>query len=100
MGALGVTLVVVGAWVLAAGSAGFVGSIVVQHLRDRRAAKRGAMDRLDPSGVERRVTAEPGVESAASPALALARAASSFTDREMTQVPKEQASTFIAGEVA
>ena len=86
MGELGVTLMVVGAWVLAAGSAGFVGSIVVQHLRGRQAAKRGAKDRLDPSGVERPVTAEPGVESAASPALALARAASSFTDREMTQV--------------
>ena len=86
MGELGVTLIVVGVWVLAAGSAGFVGSIVVKYLRDRQAAKRGAKDRLDPSGVERRVTAEPGVESAASPALALARAASSFTDREMTQV--------------
>ena len=86
MGELGVTLMVVGAWVLAAGSAGFVGSIVVQHLRDRRAAKRGAKDRLDP-GVERHVTAEPGVERAAGPASALALAgASSSTDREMTQV--------------
>ena len=84
---LGVTLMVVGAWVLAAGSAGFVGSIVVQHLRDRQAAKRGAMDRLDPSGVERHVTAEPDVERAAGPASALALAgASSSTDREMTQV--------------
>ena len=84
---LGVTLMVVGAWVLAAGSAGFVGSIVAQRLRDRRAAKRAANDHLDSSGVERRVTAEPGVEPAASAALALARAgASSFTDREMTQV--------------
>ena len=86
MGELGVTLIVVGAWVLAAGSAGFVGSMVVQHLRGRQAAKRGAKDRLDPSGVERPVTAEPGVEPVASPALALARAASSLTDREMTQV--------------
>ena len=60
--------------------------IVVQHLRGRQAAKRGAKDRLDSSGVERPVTAEPGVEPVASPALALARAASSLTDRKMTQV--------------
>ena len=86
MGELGVTLIVVGVWVLAAGSAGFVGSIVVQRLRDRPAAKRAAKDRLDPSGVERPMTAEPGAALSANPALVLARAASSLTDREMTQV--------------
>ena len=81
---LWVALMVVGAWVLAAGSAGFVGSIVVQHLRSRQAAKRGAKDRLDPSGVERPVTAEPGVAPAANPALVLVRASGpAFADREM-----------------
>ena len=83
---LSVTLLVIGAWVLTAGSAGFAGSLLVQRLRDRQAAKRAAKDRLDPSGVERPMTAEPGVEPMTSPALALARAASSLTDREMTQV--------------
>ena len=84
---LWVTLMAVGAWVLAAGSAGFAGSFLVQRLRDRQTARRAAKDRFDPSGVERQLSAEPGVEPAASAALALARAsASSFTDREMTQV--------------
>ena len=87
MGELGVTLMVVGAWVLAAGSAGFAGSFLVQRLRDRQTARRAAKDRLDPSGVERPVIPEPGVEPATSPALAFARAgASSLPDREMTQV--------------
>ena len=84
---LWVTLMAVGAWVLAAGSAGFVGSILVQRLRDRQAAQRIAKDRFGPSAVERLVIPEPGVELATSPALAFARAgASSLPDREMTQV--------------
>ena len=62
---LWVALMVVGAWVLAAGSAGFVGSFLVQRLRDRQVAKRGAKGLVDPSGIERPVTAEPGVAPAA-----------------------------------
>ena len=72
---LEVTLMAIGAWVLAAGAAGFAGSFLVQRLRDRQAAKRGA---------ERHVTAEPGVEPAASPALVLVRASGpAFAELEM-----------------
>ena len=81
---LWVVLMVVGAWVLAAGSAGFVGSFLVQRLRDRQVAKRVAKDRLDPSGVEGPVTAEPGVAPASAPALVLVRASGpALADREM-----------------
>ena len=81
---LWVALMVVGAWVLAAGSAGFVGSFLVQRLRDRQTAKRVAKDLVDPSGVERPVTAEPGVVPASNPALVLVRASGpAFADREM-----------------
>ena len=70
---LWVTLMAFGAWVLAAGSAAFVGSFAVQRLRDHQAAKRSA-----------KVTAEPGVAPAPSPALALVRASGpAFADREM-----------------
>ena len=81
---LWVVLMVVGAWVLAAGSAGFVGSFLAQRLRDRQVAKRVAKDLVDPSGVERPVTAEPGVAPAADPALVSVRASGpAFADREM-----------------
>ena len=81
---LWVTLMVVGAWSLTAGSAGFAGSLLVQRLRDRQAAKRVAEDRLDPSGVERHVTGEPGVTPASDPARVLAPAGGpAFADREM-----------------
>ena len=81
---LWVALMVVGAWVLAAGSAGFVGSFLVQRLRDRQTAKRVAKGLVDPSGVERPVTAEPGVVPASNPALVLVRASGpAFADREV-----------------
>ena len=81
---LWVTLLVIGAWVLTAGSAGFAGSLLVQRLSGRQAAKRDAKDRLDPSGVERPVTAEPGAAPAANPALVLVRAGGpAFADREL-----------------
>ena len=71
---LWVVLMVAGAWVLAAGSAGFVGSFLVQRLRDRQVAKRVTKDLVDPRGVERPVTDEPGVAPAANPALVFVRA--------------------------
>ena len=81
---LWVALMVVGAWVLAAGSAGFVGSFLAQRFRDRQVAKRVAKDLVDPSGVERPVTAEPGVAPAANPALVFVRASGpAFADRDM-----------------
>ena len=81
---LWVVLMVVGAWVLAAGLAGFVGSFLMQRLRNRQVAKRVAKDFFDPSGVERPVTAEPGVAPAANPALVFVRASGpAFADREM-----------------
>ena len=81
---LWVALMVVGAWVLAAGSTGFVGSFLVQRFRHRQTAQRVAKDLVDPSGVKRPVTAEPGVAPAANPALVLVRASGpTFADREM-----------------
>ena len=81
---LWVALMVVGAWVLAAGSAGFVGSFLVHRFRDRQTAKRVAKDLFDPSGVERPVTTEPGVAPAANQVLVLVRASGpAFADREM-----------------
>ena len=78
---LGVALIAIGAWVLVAGSAGLVGSFVVQRLRDRQAAGRAAPD---PTGNERPVDAEPGRAPASSPALVLVRAGGpAFADREM-----------------
>ena len=71
---LWVVLMMVGAWVLAAGSAGFVGSFLVQRLRNRQVAKRVAKDLFDPSGVERPVTAELDIVPASDPALVLVRA--------------------------
>ena len=66
---LWVTLMAVGAWVLAAGSAGFVVSFAVQRLRDHQAAKRAAQD---------------GVAPAPNPALVLVRASGpAFADREI-----------------
>ena len=73
---LGVTLVAIGAWVLAAGAAGFVGSFVAQYLHDRQAAGRVAEDRFDPSGVERPVTANSGAALPSAPASVLVPAAS------------------------
>ena len=84
MAELGVTLMAVVAWVLAAGAVGFVGSFVVQHLRDRQAAKRVADDRFDPRGVERTAVAQPGVAPASDPALVLVRASGpALADREI-----------------
>ena len=84
---LWVTSIVVGAWMLAAGLVGVVGSFLAQRLGDRRLAMRVAKERFGPGSVERSVTTEPGVEPAASPAVALARAgAPSFADREMARV--------------
>ena len=81
---LWVVLMVVGAWVLAAGSAGFVGSFLVQHLGDRQVAKRVAKHLVDPSDDERPVTTESGVAPAANPALVFVRASGpAFADREM-----------------
>ena len=81
---LGVTLMAIGAWALAAGSAGFVGSFVVQLLRDRQAAGRVVEDRLDPSGVERPVTAGSGTAPASDPAVVLLQTSGpAFADREM-----------------
>ena len=81
---LWVALMVVGAWVLAAGSAGFVGSFLVQRLGDRQVAKRVAKHLFDPSDDERPVTTESGVAPAANPALVFVRASGpAFADREM-----------------
>ena len=68
---LWVTLMATGAWALAAGSAGLVGSFLAQHIRDRQVSKRTAEDRFGPSGVERPATAKPGVAPASDPALVL-----------------------------
>ncbi len=48
---LWVTLMAAGAWALAAGSAGFIGSFLAQHFRDRQAARRPAEHRAGASGV-------------------------------------------------
>ena len=83
---LGATLMAIGAWALAAGSAGFVGSFLVQRARDRGAAGRVAEDHFDPSGVERSAVAEPGVASTSDPALVVVRPGGpAFADREMAQ---------------
>ena len=80
---LGVTLMAIGAWALAAGSAGFVGSFVVQRFRDRQAAKRAAKD-FDASGGERPVTAASGLAPTSDPSLVLVRTSGpAFADREM-----------------
>ena len=72
---LWVTLLVIGAWALAAGSVGFVGSLLVQWVRDRQTAKRR---------VERPVTADSGVAPAPDPALVLVRARGpAFADRAL-----------------
>ena len=81
---LWVTLMAAGAWALGASLAGVAGSFLVQRLGDRRLAMRVAKEHLGPRGAERPVTAERGVEPAASSALAFAGAgAPSFADREM-----------------
>ena len=81
---LGITLMAIAAWALAAGSAGFVGSLLAKRLRDRQAAKRAADDGFDASGVEGPAVAEPGVAPASDPALVLVRASGpAFADREL-----------------
>ena len=66
---LGVTLVAIGAWVLVAGTVGFVGSFLAQRIRGRQATKRVAEDRAGTTGVERPAVAEPRVAPASNPAL-------------------------------
>ena len=73
MAELWVTLVAAGAWALAAGSVGFVGSFIVQRLRHRQAARRLAEDRAGASGVERAATTDSGPAPAPAPALVLVR---------------------------
>ena len=81
---LWVTSIVVGAWVLAAGLVVVVGSFLVQRLGDRRLAMWVAKERFGPGGVERAVTAEPGVVPVSNPAWVLVRASEpAFADREM-----------------
>ena len=81
---LGVTLMAIGAWALAAGLAGLVGSVVLQRVRDRQAAGRVAEHRSDARGLELAVTADPGVAPASGPALVRVRASGpAFAEREM-----------------
>ncbi len=73
MAELWVTLMAAGAWALAAGSTGFVGSFLAQRFRDRRAARRLAEDRAGASVVERATTTDSGPAPARDPALVLVR---------------------------
>ena len=81
---LWVALMVAGAWVLAAGSAGFVGSFLVPRLDDRLLAVRVAREFSRPNAVEPIASTESGPEPTASSTLALAEAGrSSSANREM-----------------
>ena len=59
MAELWVTLMVIGAWVLVAGLAGFVAPFLVPSRADRQLAMRVAKEHIGPRGVERPVTPSP-----------------------------------------
>ena len=71
---LWVTLMAAGAWALGAGSAGFVGSFIVQRIRHRLPVARGADDLVDAGRVERAAATESGPAPASHRALVLVHA--------------------------
>ena len=80
---LWVTLMAAGAWALGAGSAGFVGSFIVQRIRHRLPVARGADDLVNASAVQQAAATESGPGPASSRAFVLVHAGGpAFAGRE------------------